>query len=59
MKLLGVVFVRLPPVTQPPHAAAAGFPLWVQRAGDISQLLHGRCSAANVSSVTLSAVVES
>jgi len=38
---------------------AAGLLLWARQAGDIDRLLHGRRSAATVSSVTLSADVGS
>ena len=45
--------VRL--IMRPPHAAAAGLLLWARQAGYIGRLLHGRRSAANASSVSLSA----
>ena len=32
--------------------SVAGLLLWARQAGDIDQSLHGRCSAANASSVT-------
>ena len=48
-----------PTAANPPNAAAAGLLLCARRAGDIDQLLHGRRSAANASSVTLSAAVGS
>jgi len=46
-------------IIRPPHAAAAGLLLWARRAGDIDRLLHGRRSAGNASSVTLSAELKS
>jgi len=46
-------------IIRPPHAAVAGLLLWARRPGDIDRLLHGRRSAANTSSVTLSADVGS
>jgi len=47
------------PITRPSHAAAAGLLLWAQQEGDIDRLLRGRRSAANASSITLSADVGS
>ena len=43
------------PVIRPPHAAAAGLLLRARRAGDRSTAARVRRSAANASSVTLSA----
>jgi len=43
----------------PQLAAAAGLLLWARQPGDIDQLLQGWQSLADVSSVTLSASVES
>jgi len=47
------------PIYQPLQQHAAVLLLCAQRAGDIDQLLHSRCSAATVSDVTLSADVGS
>jgi len=47
------------PTIRPPHAAAVGLLLWARRPADIGRLLHGRRSAANASSVTLSADADS
>ena len=47
------------PIIRSSHAAAAGLLLWAQQEGDIDRLLHGRRSAANASSITLSADVGS
>ena len=49
---LSSVFLSIHPITRTPHAAAAGLLLWARQPGDIDQLLHGRRSAANASSVT-------
>jgi len=49
------------PSVCPSHhsATVAGLLLWARQPGDISRFLHGRCSAANASSVTLWADVGS
>jgi len=39
----------------PPHAVAAGLLVRARRAGDIDRLLHGRRTAANAGSASLSA----
>jgi len=41
-----------PGITRPPHAASAGLLLWARRVGDISRLLHGRRSAAEMRAVS-------
>jgi len=43
------------PIMRPPHAVAAGLLVWARRAGDIDRLLHGRRTAANAGSASLSA----
>jgi len=48
------VCLSICPIIWPPHAAAAGLLLLVLCAGDIDRLLHGRRSAGNAISVTLS-----
>jgi len=54
---VGCPSVRLSvcPIYRPLCAAAAGLLLWARSARGIDRLLHGRRSAANASSVTLSA----
>ena len=43
------------PIMWPPHAVAAGLLVRARRAGDIDRLLHGRRTAANAGSASLSA----
>jgi len=47
------------PNSRPLNAAAASLLLWARRTGNVDRLLHGWRSAANASSVTLSADVGS
>ena len=60
MKLSGVrLSLSVRSIIRSPQAAAAGLLLWARRPGDIDRLPHGRRSAANASSVMLSADVGS
>ena len=62
MKLPGVrpsVRLSVHPIIWPPYAAAACLLLCARRAEDIDRCLHAATTAANASSVTLSADAES